>query len=461
MGRVLWPALWKTNPLILALAVGCSATPRTFRVEHTGQGRVVIHIPRTVELQPVVVEKEEFQQAIRPLARKARLSGTPRQTVEKMFPEKLLPMDSQSGDYLYLPRDKKLVPAGPGQPLEGALTKDDLETAERYRLWCQRAYNAYGDCLGGALVAGRYLDMHGRYIWALALSKSPVIDEMEKALGEMVEVRALLNAALWTLGSMLLIMALNPVAPALVAVLSLGLVLYVGYDTLRNLVTGWFRLMEEVKVATTFEQIRDAGERFGKILGREAARAFALLLVAAIGSTAQLFAAKVPTLPGSAQMALQAEGKAGIRVSALGTVEEIALTAEGVSVTVTATAMTMGASGRGNKAPCIETHHIATICNDTSTARGGPWTPRFRRIFAKAGMSMDDPANKMPLPGHYGPHPERYHQIVFEELDTATATCRSVVACREALTGQLRKLARQIATPGTELNQLVTRQPPR
>ncbi len=75
--------------------------------------------------------------------------------------------------------------------------------------------------------------------------------------------------------------------------------------------------MDEVKVATTFEQIREAGERFGKLLGREAARAFAMLLMAAIGSTAQLFAAKVPTLPGSAQVAVQAEGTGrnlGVRV---------------------------------------------------------------------------------------------------------------------------------------------------
>jgi hypothetical protein len=33
------------------------------------------------------------------------------------------------------------------------------------------------------------------------------------------------------------------------------------------------------------------------------------------------------------------------------------------------------------------------------------WTPRFRAIFARAGMSLEDPANKMPLPGHYGPQP--------------------------------------------------------
>jgi hypothetical protein len=354
-----------------------------------------------------------------------------------------------------------MVPAGPGEPWDGTLTQEDLELAERYRLWCQRVHHVSGDCLGGALVAGRYLDMQGRYVWALAMSKSPVLDEMKKALGEMVEVRALISAALWTLGAMLLIMALNPVAPGLVAVLGAGMLLYVGYDTLRNLVTGWGELTEAVKAATTFEQIREAGERFGKIIGRESARAFALLLVAAIGATAQQFAAKVPTLPGSAQVALQAEGEAGLWLPALGAVDELAVSAEGVSVTVVATAMTMGASGSGGTGPCVETHHIATICNDTSTARGGAWTPRFRDIFAKAGMTLDDPANKMPLPGHYGPHPERYHRIVYKALSEATETCRSVVECRQALTDQLRRLAKQIATPGTELNQLVTRQQPR
>ncbi len=451
--RTLWR---RTCALLLALLVGCSGIPTVPHGEENGQGQAVIHIPRTVELQLVVLDKEEFRKAIRQLAREARLSGSPRRTVERMFQ-----MDPQFGNYLYLPRDKKLVPMGPGEPLEGTLTKEDLETAESYRLWCQRVHHFYGDCLGGALVEGRYLDMHGRYIWALALSKSPVIDEMEEALGEMVEVRALINTVLWTLGSMLLIMALNPVAPALVAVVGVGLILYVGVDTLHNLVKGWLQLMEEVKVAATFEQIRDAGERFGKILGREAARAFAMLLMAAIGSTAKLFAEKMPRLPGSARVAMQAEGKAKFSLPALEKVEEIALTAEGVSVTVAATAMTMGASGSGSTGPCIETHHIATICNDKSTARGGAWTPRFREIFAKAGMTLDDPANKMPLPGHYGPHPERYHQIVLEELRGATLTCRSVVECRSALTGALQKLAKQIATPGTELNQLVTRQQPR
>jgi hypothetical protein len=52
-------------------------------------------------------------------------------------------------------------------------------------------------------------------------------------------------------------------------------------------------------------------------------------------------------------------------------------------------------------------------------------------------------------------------QIVYKELRDATLTCRSVVECRAALTEILRTLAKDIATPGTELNQLVTRQQPR
>jgi len=46
---------------------------------------------------------------------------------------------------------------------------------------------------------------------------------------------------------------------------------------------------------------------------------------------------------------------------------------------------------------------------------------------------------------------------VFRELDQATQGCRGVAECRAALTKALTRLAEEIATPGTELNQLVTR----
>ena len=139
-----WRLLWKAEALFLVLLVGCSSIPRVPRVVDSGKGRAVVHLPRTADLQPVTLEQEEFQQAMRRLAREVRLTGSPRQTVEKMFQ-----MDPQYGNYLWLEKDQKLVPLGPGEPLEGALTKDDLETAERYRVWCQHVHDFYGDCLGG------------------------------------------------------------------------------------------------------------------------------------------------------------------------------------------------------------------------------------------------------------------------------------------------------------------------
>jgi hypothetical protein len=91
---LLWRMLWKAEALFLAVLVGCSATPGVLRVEDTGQGQAVVHIPRVAGLQPVTLEEEEFQQALKQLAREVRLRGAPRQTVEQMFQ-----MSPRSGNY--------------------------------------------------------------------------------------------------------------------------------------------------------------------------------------------------------------------------------------------------------------------------------------------------------------------------------------------------------------------------
>ncbi|WP_140871584.1 AHH domain-containing protein [Myxococcus xanthus] len=103
-----------------------------------------------------------------------------------------------------------------------------------------------------------------------------------------------------------------------------------------------------------------------------------------------------------------------------------------------------------------ERHHIATNKNDVSALRGGPWTPRFRRLFARAGMELKDPENIVEIAGHKGPHPKQYHDIIFLRLQDALGECRTVVACRKALTMELRSLAAEAQTPGTTLHRLVT-----
>ena len=67
-------------------------------------------------------------------------------------------------------------------------------------------------------------------------------------------------------------------------------------------------------------------------------------------------------------------------------------------------------------------HHIATDKNSVSSARGGQWTPRFKKLFDRAGVKLSDKANKVRVPGHFGPHPEAYHQIVFDRLSEEVGT---------------------------------------
>ncbi|HEX5752326.1 MAG TPA: AHH domain-containing protein [Archangium sp.] len=95
--------------------------------------------------------------------------------------------------------------------------------------------------------------------------------------------------------------------------------------------------------------------------------------------------------------------------------------------------------------------------NEKSPARGGPWTPQLKKFFDKAGMSMEDPANNVSVPGHKGPHPREYHEEVFERLERAVKRCETTAQCQEALTRELQKLSKEIREAGSRLNKLVTR----
>jgi hypothetical protein len=112
---------------------------------------------------------------------------------------------------------------------------------------------------------------------------------------------------------------------------------------------------------------------------------------------------------------------------------------------------TLGIVARG-RAPI---HHLATAKNWISKARGGPWSPKFSDIFKRAGMSLEDAANKVAVPGHRGPHPEAYHKAVFERVTAATEGLEGD-AYSAALKAELDALGAEAATPGTMLNKLLT-----
>ena len=103
-----------------------------------------------------------------------------------------------------------------------------------------------------------------------------------------------------------------------------------------------------------------------------------------------------------------------------------------------------------------EIHHIATDKNYKSTARGGPWSSKFETIFKKGGINLGDEINKVIVAGHKGPHPEEYHRIVYERLVQALRGAKSKDDCNSILKKELETLAREIKTPGTGMNKLVT-----
>jgi DNA uptake protein ComE-like DNA-binding protein len=266
-------------------------------------------------------------------------------------------------------------------------------------------------------------------------------------------------AAMW--------LAPEPVfSKGLAMVITASFVCYIGVDTLWTLIQGWRRLVEEVDLATSFSEIREAGEKYGKVMGKNAARAFALLLTAAIGQTAASFSAKVPTLPGATHASAAGATRVGIKLTEVAQVEAVVVTADAVTIALAPNAVASTADGlSGAASKPVETegheHHIATNKNDVSDARGGPWTPLFEQLFKRAGMSLDDPANKVRVRGHKGPHPQEYHERVYRRLVDATRRCRGIQQCQEALKTELKALAKEITTENTLLNRLVTEGVPR
>ncbi|NOJ99086.1 AHH domain-containing protein, partial [Corallococcus coralloides] len=149
----------------------------------------------------------------------------------------------------------------------------------------------------------------------------------------------------------------------------------------------------------------------------------------------------------------------GFRLVAAAEVSAIAVSVSGeVTLALAPNAVAMSAKGPNVPAPVdVHEHHIATNKWWDATHNGGPWSPQFQKLFDRAGMSLDDPANKVSIAGHRGPHPEEYHREVLRRLLRATGRCRSMNQCREALVTGLKSLALEIRTEGSKLNKWVTR----
>ena len=439
--------VWLLSTL-LTLA-GCGGT-RTVLLE-TGRDEPLIHVPRGSEARPVELDEDEVRDTLGKLARDIRPPARPQEAARRLFE-----VAARGGSFLFDSRTRRITPLEPGASPEVEPPAADVALTRAYLRWCERTGNR-GDCLR-LLQESPTVSGDARFTLALAMAKGAVLAEMWDAFKDMADPEAMMAAALWTAAMYAILWTVpEPATKGVAAAMTTALIGYVGLDTFWKLISGFRRLMDEVDAAASFDELRDAGERFGKVLGRTGAQAFAMLAMAVIGNTATGLAAKLPKLPGAPGVAARVEAQTGVVYGAVEQVSAVAVTGEGLTISLAPGAVAMASQEKGR----TQDHHIATIRNSKSTQRGGPWTPRLKPMFDKAGMKMTEVENIVPIEGHQGPHPERYHQIVYERLRVATASCGGVAECRAALTRILHRLAREIATPGTELNQLVTKVTPR
>ncbi|MDE6231916.1 MAG: AHH domain-containing protein, partial [Lachnospiraceae bacterium] len=101
----------------------------------------------------------------------------------------------------------------------------------------------------------------------------------------------------------------------------------------------------------------------------------------------------------------------------------------------------------------LDCHHIATN-------KHSKWSDKFRDLFKKNGLGkfkngkwrkdvLNDPLNKVNVPGHKGPHPKEMHEEIYRRLSEASDIGP------DAFADELKKLGVEAQTPGSWLNNIL------
>ncbi len=422
---------------LLLLSAGCATT----RVVHIdiGNGQRVVH--ESVDVDPVQVSEDEFKAALTRLILDMRMDVAFREAEE---------VDERGWS-----RSKLLLASSQGIVDSGS--SSSLETL--YSRICPDA----DDCLTLVGGTGLTFSRKDRTLMALSFALDTVWESVEAEVGKVlnpVALKAMVTSAALTV---LLTMALpEPVTKVIAVALTAAMVAYLGVVPVWEIGRGFGRLWDDAGKAMSVIELQDIGHRFGKVLGPNGTRVLVLVVMAALGGKSAM-AAQGPKLPGFPQAALRAQAESGFQLGAAlnGGVTSIAMPAAGVLNVALApgatAALAMYSDGRYPGDAEGPVHHICTNKNLISAASGGPWTPLCEKIFKRAGMNLEDAANKVRLKGHEGPHPERYHKEVMDRLERAVERCRTTETCRAKLERELANIANELLTPGSPLRSFIVK----
>ncbi|HEX5746340.1 MAG TPA: HNH endonuclease [Archangium sp.] len=228
-----------------------------------------------------------------------------------------------------------------------------------YRFWCERR-GTPGDCLsllGNALSLGA----EARRTLALTIALGSVWEGSVDVWAGMVDPVALQSMVMSALAGYLVMLAFpNPVTQAAAVSFGCFMVAWLGVDTAWSLLQGWRQLELETQQARTFAEVREAGERFGRVMGAQVGRLLVMLATAALGSTTNLLM-RGPGLPGYAQASLMARTQMGLELAAVGQVRQVLVGQGSLTLTLAPGALAMASQGTDGGGDAPSKHRLPTI----------------------------------------------------------------------------------------------------
>ncbi|WPB74618.1 hypothetical protein KYC5002_37115 [Archangium violaceum] len=247
---------------------------------------------------------------------------------------------------LYVGRKLALVSA----PVTGAAWQSEL--ARSYERFCERR-GTPGDCLT-LFDDGPHLQAGDKRSMALALAVGPALEGLDAEVRAMLNPTRVLATLSFTITAyMALLIAPEPVTKGVALAFSTLMWAYLGWEFF-DLLSAYARLHEDAPLATSFAQLQEVGDRFGRVIGPNTVRILVMVATAAIGQTASL-ASQGPKLPGFGQASRTMESAVGLRLMdvAANTERVIVSVNEGtIRIVLPATAVaTTARSGGGNRSP--------------------------------------------------------------------------------------------------------------
>ncbi len=284
----------------------------------TGQGTPLVYTPPAHQPPPVLIPQEEFLSALTSLVLHLPLS------VHAPGGEGRFRLASWEGDSRAPAWRLMEHPCAPSEPPDGCLSLPEHapppETLARMRLALSFSMDTLWE--GATVPLGEYLDP--------------------------LAFKLTVYTAMSTYLLLLLFPVPEPITKGLAAVLTLYLVVYLGLGPVRAMALAARQLLEDSERATTAEELKEAGQRFGRVLGDNGMRVLLLLVTAALGGK-QSFLGKAPGLPGFPRAALTSPARTGVRLEAAGQVSSVALGVKELTVRLAPTAVASISMGPGGE----------------------------------------------------------------------------------------------------------------